>query len=188
MKKKIVYAIEGIQQISVIIIFLLLYSCASIKPVKPNLPTTRIVVPEPEKSRLKIPITINVNALVNRLDSNILRSIDNKDKWECEGNNCIEYKIDMDDLGVTINGNILSVNTKLKYQVSYGRKLFGKIQSLASSGEQTLNVGFNSGLTWNNDWTLSTKTSLIPVTGSDVYISEFNYNVTRVIISGLQHS
>jgi len=59
MKKIFIY-------VFILFVLIILYSCASIKPVKPNLPTTRMAIPEPEKSRLNIPISININTLINK--------------------------------------------------------------------------------------------------------------------------
>ncbi len=168
-------------------ILLILISCTAIKPVRPVLINTTITVPEPDKSRITIPFSIDLHSFINTLDSTMFRSFGTLDSWNCDGNNCIAYKIDRGDLGVSLQNNNLSVKTQLTYQARFGRKFMGSIRTLASSGKQTLNIGLNSALNWNNDWQLVTNTTSVPITGEDYKFTDFNYDVTPRIILTLQH-
>lgn len=151
-------------------------------------------VPEPEPSVVNLPVTVDLSSIAEQVESKVPHGQNREDEWRPLGQFAVVGTVyvkemwERDPLRLDIHGDRLDVDAHVRYRARIAAHPCVPVAGcrwvqLGSCGVDgplpTLDVGLRTVLLWNRDWTMSPKTSAIPVDpGVRCRLTEANIDVT----------
>ncbi len=139
----------------------LLSSCASIKPEKP-VETYSAAPVKFESSVINIPMDVPVSDIEKMVNNQVKGLLyEDNDLNDNGGDNLMVKAWKKEDIKISLQDNILSYRVPLKLWIKAGWKVskFGLTVSDYKEVEGEIALKFNTSLTLNPDWTLTTNTT-----------------------------
>jgi hypothetical protein len=151
-------------------------------------------VPEPEPSTVNLPVTVSLASIAAQVESKVPRGQDREDDWRPLGRYAVVGTVyvkemwEREPLQLQIHGDHVDMATHVRYRARLAAHpcvpLAGcrwvQIASCGVDGPMpSLDVGLRTALIWNRRWTVTSRTTALPVDpGVPCKLTEARIDVT----------
>lgn len=168
----------------------------------PDTAAATLPFPEPPPSVVTLPISLELGAVVRKVEGAVPRTQSREDEWHpmgkvpVLGTLYVKEMWERDPLEIGLEGNGVEVSTQVRYRARIAEqtcfpRLGCRWTQLAWCGHEgtmpSLRVGLNTRLRWRRDWTVEPATTAAPVrTGAPCRLTRANVDVSDRVQKAVQ--